>query len=247
MRLVEDQRVVRGESRAREQQGVVDDDDRGLVRALAVAAPKTALPVRPRRPEADVRIAREAVPEVLRHRDGQGRAVAGLRVARPLVEARERARRLVGDERRLGAQARQALDTQIVVRAHQHRKFQRQPQFPQDARHHRQIAAHELLLERPRVGRDEHAPGIAHRPERGGDQVGQGLAHARARLDDEAFLALERARHGGGHRLLRGARLPARQHARQRPRGPEDLVALHGRDDTNSAAEAAAARLGLVT
>ncbi len=110
VRLVENDRVERGEASAGQKERVVDHHDRGLVRPLAVLAPQAALPRRSGLTVADVRVAREPVPQVLRHRDRQVRPVARLRVARPRVERHDRLLRLVRDQRRLGAEAGQALD-----------------------------------------------------------------------------------------------------------------------------------------
>ena len=86
----------------------------------------------------------------------------------------------------------------------------------------RNIARVELVLQRARAGRNEHAqPGSQRR-----HQVGKGLAGAGARLHQQV-LAL---RHGLGdalgHAPLCRPRDETLKSTRQRPAGPEDVV--HG-------------------
>ena len=80
----------------------------------------------------------------------------------------------------------------------------------------RDVALDELVLERQRRGRDDHAGVVQER----GDEVGQGLAGAGAGLDEQVLSTRERRADRLGHGHLAGALLAAEG----RDRGRQDVA-----------------------
>ena len=93
---------------------------------------------------------------------------------------------------------------------------------PERRRGGRNVFLQELLLQRLRRRRHDHA--LAGKERR--DEVGEALAGARSRFCHEVVAALERARDLGRERLLLGPRLEAGERAGQPASGSEE--GIHG-------------------
>ncbi len=229
MRLVENDRLGAGqkvaeplllERKIREQQVMVDDDDLGGLRGAACLEHVAARELRALLPEAvlarrgDHRPRRRLFGQV-----GELGQVARLGNRRPACDPREQPRRaaLAAEQRTLLCGELQAVAAQIVRAPFEERHLDRQSERARERGH---VAPEQLVLQRARAGGNDDAASRQKRRH----EVGEGLTGSRAGLDDQGFAERERAPHRRGHLRLLGAAGIARQCARERAVGAENVA-----------------------
>ena len=230
MRLVEDDRVVlrqdagavgaRAECEVREVEGVVRDDELRLPRPLARLLGEATSDEGAAAARAALGSHGELGPERYRRLEVELCAVARLRHCDPVPEPLEVGRVLCRPEEPAElVDALEALAAEVVLAALDDGDPDGAPERRRGGRH---VFRQELLLQRLRRCRHDHA--LAGKERR--DEVGEALAGARARFRHEVVAALERARDLGRERLLLGPRLEAGERAGQPASGSEE--GIHG-------------------
>jgi len=227
VRLVEDHgvvigqdlraRMVRAQREIREVQVMVDEDQIRLGGRAARAGDEAPLEVRTARADARVGRRRDLGP----HRIVLGEpvdlgAISRRRFVGPEREALDRLRRLAA------LRLVEPAATRVVRDALQdHRAERTSDQRAQE----REVVARDLILQRARAGRDDHALAARER----GHEVRERLAGAGAGLDEQRPIVGERARDRRGHHALLGAILVVRDRRRQRSARREDDLSRRSR------------------
>ena len=165
-------------------------------------------------PDTVERVARDTSPQDLFPAvEAELGAIAALRRVQPDQDL-ELEHQLLRIPARLGKEAAPATQRHVVGAPLQQVRFE-VPREP--LAQGRQVFAHELLLERVGVGRDQYTLAVANRAGDRGHQVGKALACARTRLHHEGPAPRLDLRHGDQHLHLRLAVLVAGQHVGERP------------------------------
>ena len=221
VRLVEDHRVVLGQHAAaggevREIQRVVRDHEVGLRGALAGRLGEAAGDERAAAAGTAICADRQLGPQRLGRLERELGPVTGLGLVEPALHRLPRAPVAPFGEQE-GLEALKLAPAEVVLAALQHDHVD----LAADRRRgDRDVLVQELLLQRLRRGRDDHA--LARLERR--DQVGEALADAGARLGDEMLAGREGELDRAGERSLLRPRLVVGERARQRAAGAEDVV-----------------------
>src|SRR4051794_13339638 len=207
--------------RVRAQQMMVDDDEVGFSGALPHARDEAVIEARALAPQAVLAGGRDLRPErkILGQVIHLG-AIAGLGLARPVVDHLDRDGILARSDRRAVAQRVELVQAEIIATSFHVRGGER---YAKRVAENREVLEEDLLLQVLRAGRDENPVAAENR----GDQIRERLASAGTRLGEEDAAVREHVRYRGGHGELRWTRFESLERSRQRAPWREDGV--HGR------------------
>ena len=225
MRLVEDQRIARGQELGEalvpqhhvgEEQMMVDDDDVRFERRLARLQHEAVGVERAFGAEAVVARRRDERPDRRVLRDvGQRAAIAGLGRAGERDDLRQVPRVVARRKAPVGRGSLEMMVADVVRAALEQRERDRNLQR---VAHERQVALEELVLQRLGAGGHDHLAAVQERRH----EIREGLAGAGAGLGDQCAAARDRVRDGVGHRELLRAKAKAGQRAGQEAALAED-------------------------
>ena len=185
----------------------------------------------PRIHDVTIRIIAAALPKTVVARRGHARpqrmCVVDTRHLSEIARARHSRPRLKFGEQRIGPRdaleralrhfALEAIHAEIIRSTLQECDFRRRAD---GARHQRNIFGEELILQRARARRDQHA----QPREQGGYEIGEGFTRAGTRFDDQRLASGKALRDRRCHAQLRLAGPKTRQVAGEGPRDAQNVI-----------------------